>query len=828
MKHTAIGILCIVVLGSISSAIALDRRPDEAELQKIELIRRSVEDKGFTWEAGPTSVSHLSEEEFRRLLGLSIPPGFAERYEAARRDSRLIKAPAGMYLPAILDWRAQGGVTSVKNQGACGSCWAFSAAAAFESRIKIYSGPDVNLSEQAVLSCNTVGDGCNGGWMETAYDIWIDHGAVSEVCMPYHEVDSEPCTRESCDVVDDLDGYYYIGDTVDDLKTALLNGPVAAAMAVCGGFSAYTGGCYEDICTEINHGVTIVGWDDTMCGGEGAWIVKNSWGTDWGDEGYVYMKYGTCYIGYGAAALSYTPDQTVHFFNHSLVIDDTSGDGDGNIETGEVINLATTILNIGAETATNVTGLLEALTPGVGVVESLAAYPDIPKGETRESTSPHFAFTVTPAGPPCGPVRLHLTVSSDQGVSGINIVLQAGEIVTVMTDDFETDQGWTVGDIGDGAVTGIWERGDPDPTWWGSEPCQPGDDHTASPGTRCYVTGLAGGSSQGNNDVDGGKTTLISPAIDLAGKNSALLSYYRWYASETGSNPNDDDFIVDVTDDGGTSWVNLETVSCSARKWTEREFYIEDYINLTEQVRIRFIAEDAGAGGSIVEAAVDDVRVLSCGEAAADTLEPLVAVIAPDGGETCTYHTDYEIQWDASDNMGIVAIDILLSTDGGTTFPDTIASGEINDGYYTWFVPDIDSREARVRIVARDGAENEGEDISAADFILWGSKSGAVTPEPPEGPDRVMLEVRAGSRSGASSRIVFGLPAPSFVSLDIYDVTGRFNANLLAGQRSEGFHTLDLDNRGPGGPSLGPGIYFLRLSCDGGAESDVAKLAVSR
>jgi C1A family cysteine protease len=272
MKYTAIGVFCIVALGLISSAFALDRQPDEAELRMIEQIRKSIDEKGYSWEAGPTSVSHLSEEEFRQLLGLRIPRDFEKRYEAAKRDNRLVKAPAGMYFPPSFDWRAQDGVTSVKYQGGCGSCWAFCAAAAFESRIMIYSGLDMNLSEQAALSCNTEGDGCNGGWMETAYDMWIDYGAVLEECMPYHEVDTDPCIQESCNVVDDLDSYYYVADTVDDLKTAVLDGPVAVAMAVCGGFSAYTGGCYEDVCTEINHGVTIVGWDDTMCGGEGAAI----------------------------------------------------------------------------------------------------------------------------------------------------------------------------------------------------------------------------------------------------------------------------------------------------------------------------------------------------------------------------------------------------------------------------------------------------------------------------------------------------------------------------------------------------------------------------
>jgi C1A family cysteine protease len=826
MRSIAIAACCIVVLGLCLPALALDREPSGAELAKIEAIRAMAEANGWTWQAGPTSVSNLSDEEFQRLLGLRIPPDFERRLEAARQAGRLVAAPPGMFFPAVFDWRGQGGVTAVKNQGACGSCWAFCATAAFESQILIHSGPEYDISEQAVLSCNTVGDGCNGGWMETAYDIWTADGAVLEECMPYHEVDTEPCTRESCETADEIAGYYYVDDNINDLKTALLDGPVAAAMAVCTSFSSYTGGCYEDNCTDINHGVTIVGWDDNMCGGEGAWIVKNSWGPDWGDNGYVYMKYGTCYIGYGAAAINYTPGQTVHFFHDSHFVDDTAGDGDGNVETGEVIDLRITLLNIGAETATNVTGYLESMTPGVNVLDSAATYPDIPKGETRESDSPHFRFVVTPGGPSCGPIKFHLAVSSDEGISGVNIVLHAGGVATVFDDDFETDQGWTVGDAGDGAVTGIWERGDPDATWWGNQAVQPGDDHTESPGTQCYVTGRSGGSSQGTYDIDGGKTTLTSPAIDLSGQASAILTYYRWFASETGSNPNDDDFRVDISDDNGSSWTNLETVSCSAREWVGREFYLEEHVSLTNQIKIRFVAADSGVGGSIVEAAVDDFKIVACEPAVADVLDPEVTVLAPNGGEVCMYNTNYEVQWNAADNLGVVSVDILLSTDGGATFQDTIATGEANDGSYIWPVPDMDSKTARIKVVAMDAAMNQGEDLSDADFVLWGSLSDVGPHESRDVPDRLVLEVRGANPAGSYSRILFGLPEASDISLDVYDVTGRHLSNLLSGRRAEGYHTLDMSATRPGGAAITPGIYFVRLRSQ--EDRLAAKLVIAR
>jgi hypothetical protein len=626
MRSAATAVVCFALSFALSclafSALAGDRRPTPQELDRIETARRMIDEKGYTWEAGVTSVSRLAPEEFEKLLGLKLPPDLEARKREAAHRGRMIRAVRGMYFPASFDWRSQGGVTPIKSQGGCGSCWAFCAVAALESQILISSGLEEDLSEQAVLACNGEGDDCDGGWMETAYDLWMDSGAVREECMPYHEVDTDACIQESCEAVATLDGYYYVGDTVSDIKQAVLGGPVAVAMAVCGGFASYTSGCYEDDCTDINHAVTIVGWDDNMCGGAGAWIVKNSWGPEWGEDGYLYIKYGSCEIGYAAQALSYTPSQTVHFFHQSHIIDDAAGDGDGFVETGESIGFPIDILNIGAETATNVGGYLESLTPGVSVLDSVASYPDIPKGEVRRSDSPHFSFTVTPLGPTCGRLRFHLTVSSDQGTSEVNIALQAGEITTVFDDDFETDRGWTVGVQGDDAVTGIWERADPDPTWWGSEEVQPGDDHTASPGTECYVTEAAAGASQGTYDVDGGKTTLLSPAIDLSGKGSALLTYYRWYSSNTGSNPNDDAFEVDVSGDDGATWHGLETLEYGDRTWRRMEFYLEDYIALSNRVRLRFIAQDNGVGGSIVEAAVDDVSILACAEGVPDGPPP--------------------------------------------------------------------------------------------------------------------------------------------------------------------------------------------------------------
>jgi C1A family cysteine protease len=817
-------ILTLLLSGIVLTACALEREVTQAELDRIDTVRQRNAEMGYDWEAGVTSVSNLTDEEMFNLCRLRIPPDLEERRARARREGRMIEAIPGMYFPPTFDWRTQGGVTSVKNQGNCGSCWAFAAAGAFESQILLYSGLDENVSEQAVLSCNIYGDGCDGGWMSTCYELWMDYGAVRETCMPYHEVDTDPCIQTSCEVAATLDDYYEVGDDVNSIKTALLNGPVAVAFAVCGGFQTYSGGCYQDVCTEINHGVVIVGWDDTMCSGAGAWIVKNSWGPDWGVNGYIYVKYGTCYIGYGAEALNYTPGQTVHFFHDSHVISD-GGDGDGAIEVGEPITIPITILNIGAETATGVSAKLRCLTPGVVVTDSTATYPDIPKGTTAQSNADHFTFTVTGAGPLCGPILLQLVVSSAQGNSTINIKLQAGESSAVFADDFETNQGWSTSAAGDNATTGIWTRVDPNGTWWGDQPVQPEDDHTASPGTMCMVTGQgAVGGAQGVADVDGGKTTLTSPTIDLAGKDAAVLTYWRWYASETGSAPNDDDFVVDVSNNNGSTWVNLETLTYADRVWRKMEFNLENYIALTGQMKVRFIAQDTGSG-SIVEAAVDDFSIVACEEAAPDMIPPEVTVLAPDGGEVLEHDTQYEITWSATDNIGVTAINIYLSVDGGETYPTTIATGETNDGSYLWTVYDLDSRTARIKVEALDAASNSADDASDGNFTLWGSTSG-VRPELQGTPSELVLRVEDGNPVAPGSRIVYGLPSAMRVKLGLFDVNGRMIASMVDAQAQPGYGSLDWGALERRGGRLGSGIYFLRLEADAGVRT--VKLVLAR
>jgi len=212
---------------------------------------------------------------------------------------------------------------------------------------------------------------------------------------------------------------------------------------------------------------------------------------------------------------------------------------------------------------------------------------------------------------------------------------QAIERNIVFTDDLEATSGWTAGLAGDTATTGVWVLVDPIGT-----AAQPEDDHTLG-GSLCFVTGQGSpGGSLGENDVDGGFTTLLSPAIDVSTSADPYIGYWRSYNNSAGSNT-DDVFTVDVSADGGSTWVNVETLGPAAEAggWARTTFRVSDLVSATGSVTLRFIAADLGSG-SIVEAAVDDLEVFelcpaNCGFQSYCTSSPnstgLSAVMFPGG-----------------------------------------------------------------------------------------------------------------------------------------------------------------------------------------------------
>ncbi len=170
-------------------------------------------------------------------------------------------------------------------------------------------------------------------------------------------------------------------------------------------------------------------------------------------------------------------------------------------------------------------------------------------------------------------------------------------IVTSL-DEMESASGWSVGAPGDNATTGIWERVDPNGTG-----AQPEDDQTPPPGVMAWITGQClPGCGLGDNDVDNGTTTLISPLYDLSGATAARVIYYRWYSNDLGATPGTDYWVVHATNDGGTTWVTVENTNVSAATWTPIEVDLNAVMGgAPGMVQFRFIASDLDAG-SLVEA----------------------------------------------------------------------------------------------------------------------------------------------------------------------------------------------------------------------------------
>ena len=183
-----------------------------------------------------------------------------------------------------------------------------------------------------------------------------------------------------------------------------------------------------------------------------------------------------------------------------------------------------------------------------------------------------------------------------------------GDLEDYVVQSFETDNDWYVESD---ASAGIWELAVPNPTYDDGVLAQTDSDHSLD-GERCFVTGNNEvENNSGQDDVDGGTTTLFSKNYDLSNFDSVLLTYWRWYTNNLGNNPGTDYWVVQVTNNG-IDWVDLENTNLSNPSWQQQRFVLNEYINLSDNVQFRFIASDlsysgdTGSGGSLVEAALDD------------------------------------------------------------------------------------------------------------------------------------------------------------------------------------------------------------------------------
>ena len=260
----------------------------------------------------------------------------------------------------------------------------------------------------------------------------------------------------------------------------------------------------------------------------------------------------------------------------------------------------------------------------------------------------------------------------------LNLSFMVGPVNEILVEDAEVENGWTYGVPGDQATLGIWIREDPvlsvaDNT----HIVQPEDDHTVDPGHICFVTGNADpGAAAGTNDVDGGETTLLSPVYDLTDVFNPMISYWYWYSNNQGINPGEDFWDVDVSNNGGNSWVSVvHTSQSTPEDWANKVFWLNDYVTSTSNVQFRFIADDSG-NPALVEACVDDIKITELGSQWPDGFVPASNIHIDIDETTIT------LNWIA-DPWGVNYI-IVKSDDPYFTFEEGAEVGQTTDTTITF------------------------------------------------------------------------------------------------------------------------------------------------
>lgn len=238
-----------------------------------------------TWTMGVNKFTAMSPQEFKNMFSSC---------RMSQRPQTNFERVASMALPASVNWTAHGAVTPVKNQQQCGSCWAFSSTGSIEGAVFLKSGKLVSVSEQQLVDCSGAegNQGCNGGLMDYAFEYVIKNkGIGSEASYPYTAKDG---TCKTVPSVSTISGYKDVPvNSETALMTAVVQQPVSVAVeADQSVFQYYTGGVMTSACgTQLDHGVLAVGYGTDAKGGD-YWIVKNSWGADWGANGYILLGRG--------------------------------------------------------------------------------------------------------------------------------------------------------------------------------------------------------------------------------------------------------------------------------------------------------------------------------------------------------------------------------------------------------------------------------------------------------------------------------------------------------------------------------------------------------
>ncbi|MCQ8893833.1 MAG: DUF2341 domain-containing protein, partial [Methanolinea sp.] len=284
----------------------------ERKQKELENIQSAIKAQGKKWVAGWTSVFDLPDNERKNMLGLihvSTENSFSS--EGGSGVSPENFSSGIQSVPPSLDWRVNGGdfTTPIRNQGDCGSCWAFATLGTLESRMEIaYNNPNLNpdFAEQDLLSCPGCGS-CDGATMSCPLNWVLNQGVMNESCFPY-KAQVTTC-NPGCSRANRISEWHRIYPLNNEaaIKDALTRGPIIGTFVVYSDFYSYKTGIYENTTDDFEgyHAIVIVGYGQD--GGGTYWICKNSWGTGWGEAGWFKIRSGNCEINNELYELTVSP-----------------------------------------------------------------------------------------------------------------------------------------------------------------------------------------------------------------------------------------------------------------------------------------------------------------------------------------------------------------------------------------------------------------------------------------------------------------------------------------------------------------------------------------
>lgn len=265
----------------------------QAELAEM---NREIETSGYTFTVGPNSALQYDLKDLCSL-NTTFPLSTVHMTGPSHYELSSVNALPSSFI---------GFSTAIRDQGSCGSCWAFGAIGLMEAMILKKTGVEVNLSEQYMLSCNPWDWGCGGGFWPN--DMLADTGAALESCSPYVATEI-PCPAQ-CATPYKIQSWGFVTEDnvvppASAIKQAIYTyGAVQAGVFADRWFQYYTSGVFNRCkknASWTNHAIILCGWDDA----KGAWLLKNSWGTGWGENGYMWIKYDCSRVGDGANFMIY-------------------------------------------------------------------------------------------------------------------------------------------------------------------------------------------------------------------------------------------------------------------------------------------------------------------------------------------------------------------------------------------------------------------------------------------------------------------------------------------------------------------------------------------